>query len=697
MNVNSQFSSYHLTTKPSPNSNSKMSTEMVVLCSVCTQVFQPTSGDSTSNRCITPQDQTFDSFRKAASGDCFICSKLWNLSELQRKGWETLSTQSWRPLSFKVDRDYYKGKLDQIRVNIIYRDPTSIHSDRITNFQIKMITSSESEYEDLFLFDKIEGSTGSARTLELAHSWFQACSLGHDQCKRLPTSVLHWLPTRLVDIGSKGETTWKLVITSDDLDPSYCQFSPRYLTLSYRWGIEPQKLLLSTHNLELLCRGSPIVELPRTFQDLVVVAHHLGIRYLWIDSLCIIQNCRSDWEKEALTMRDVYANAACNIAASASSSPSGGLFRSRLARDIRPGIVTSKLAPQESRKFYMFDKGYWDRHLQDGALHSRGWVFQERFLSPRQIYFTKSQVMWECLEEHRCEGFPRGVPLHKSSKSIKRLLSSQEKDDKLKTNGLMSFDALDLWIDIVTTYSQCQSTVIEDKLYALGGIAKLFRQVTGDTYLAGLWRSRLLYQLDWYAWMPKSRITSKYRAPSWSWASIDGPVQPTSPGHGNHFLAEVIDASVTTTNEGEDMVNITGGSITLRAKVYSTTFKRTSSSTGNGCIHFVPTDKMFPPFTTWPYFDAVEDSLNKTGETSLLPLRNQEITWRDLERGRSDKANDVTCLILKKSGDLGNSYRRIGWLKLRGERGYDKKSQDVIHAILSAHESDQGLTQITMI
>ncbi|KAK1636331.1 hypothetical protein BDP81DRAFT_450232 [Colletotrichum phormii] len=503
-----------------------MSTEMVFLCTVCTQVVQPTSSDSASNRCITPQDQSLDGFRKAASGDCFICSKLWNLSELQRKGWETLNTQLWRPLSFKVDSDYYKGKLHQIRVNIIYRDPTSIHSERITDFRIKMIPSSESEYEYLFSIDKIEGSTGSARTLELAHSWFQACSLGHDQCKRLPTSVLHWLPTRLVDIGSKGETTWKLVITSDDLDPN-------------------------------------------------------------------------DWEKEALTMRDVYANAACNIAASASNSPDGGLFRSRVARDIRPG--------------------YWDRHLQDGALHSRGWVFQERFLSPRQIYFTKSQIMWECLEEHRCEGFPQGVPLHKSSKSIKRLLSSQEKDDELKINGLMSFDALDLWIDIVTTYSQCQFTVIEYKLYALGGIAKLFRQVTGDTYLACLWRSRLLYQLDWYAWMPKSRITSKYRAPSWSWVSIDGPVQTILPGHGNHFLAEVIDASVITTNEGDDMVNITGGSITVRPKVYSTTYKRKSSPAENGCIHFDPTDKVFPPFTTWPYFNAVEDSLNKSGETSFCP------------------------------------------------------------------------------
>ncbi|KAK1529363.1 uncharacterized protein CCOS01_07197 [Colletotrichum costaricense] len=181
-------------------------------------------------------------------------------------------------------------------------------------------------------------------------------------------------------------------------------------------------------------------------------------------------------------MGDVYTNAAGNIAASASSSPAGGLFRSRVTKDIRPGIVKSNLASQEPEEFYIFDKGYWDRHLLYGALHNRGWVFQERFLSPRQIYFTRSQVMWECLEEHKCEGFPRGIPLHESSKSIKRLLSPQRNDNETKVEGLMPLDALDLWLDIVATYSRCEFSVKEDKLYALGGIAKLFQEVTAEGY-----------------------------------------------------------------------------------------------------------------------------------------------------------------------------------------------------------------------
>ncbi|UQC88608.1 uncharacterized protein CLUP02_14133 [Colletotrichum lupini] len=590
--------------------------------------FQPTSSDSTPSRLITPRDQTLDAFRKAVSRDCFICSKLWNLKSTKN----IIRANSTRSeLTIQVDPFIWYGR-PLVNAQI---QPSTLD----TQHQLTLLI--ESEYSELFSFDNIDESTGSSETLDLAHSWFQACLQGHDQCKRLPTLAVNWLPTRLVDIGSEGETNWRLVITSEDSELKHCQPPPQYMTLSYRWGTEAQKVLLSSHNLELLRHGSLIVQLPQTFQDLVIVAHRLDIRYVWVDCLCIIQDSRSDWEKEALTMRDVYTNASCNIAASASSSPAGGLFRSRVAKDIRPGIVMSKLASQEPREFYMFDKGYWDRHLLQGALHTRGWVFQERFLSPRQVYFTRSQIMWECLEEHKCEGFPRGVPLHKSSKSIRRLLSSRENDNEAKVEGLMTFDALGLWTDIVATYSNCQFSFKEDKLYALGGIAKVFQKVTGDTYLAGLWRSRLLHQLDWYTLMPQPRITSRYRAPSWSWVSVDGPVQPSHPAKGYNFLAEVMDANVTATSEGGDLVNVIGGSITLRAKV--------------------PKDKALPPFTTWPHLDAIDDNLKRSGRTSLLPLRNQEVKWQDLERNRSGNTSDVTCLLLNKvDGSRNTSWSHLG-------------------------------------
>ncbi|KAH9228212.1 hypothetical protein K456DRAFT_1774835 [Colletotrichum gloeosporioides 23] len=476
------------------------------LCSICMQVIQTSSGRTGRDATGMPPGQSLERFRKAAADDCFICSRVWNLSEQHRRAWDCLPPE-------------------------------------------------RSEYENLFVFPDIEESTGSSQTLDLAYSWFRECTSRQTRkCKAHPGQTEGWLPSRLIDIGSHGDTQWKLLITSTD---AILSESLLYLTLSYRWGDDVQHELLTS--------------LPKTFQDTVIVARRLGIRYIWIDCLCIIQDSRDDWEAEAPEMRHVYASAACNIATSASDDADGGLFRSRDGRDIRPGLVTSTLASGHPETFYIFDKSYWDRHLLGGSLHRRGWVFQERFLGPRQLYFTQHQVLWECLEEHKCEGFPRGIPLHTSFKDTERLLKPFEERkqlDKTQKQGVddhvMAFDALELWRDLVTAYSQCRFTRPEDKLYAFSGIAKLFQKVTGDRYLAGLWRSRVLHLLNWTVFTPRPRLPSQYRAPSWSWASVDGPFKMHMTAADYHFQVSVLDVDVTTRSGKQDVVDVTGGYIKLR-------------------------------------------------------------------------------------------------------------------------------------
>lgn len=99
-------------------------------------------------------------------------------------------------------------------------------------------------------------------------------------------------------------------------------------TLSHCWG-PSQPLKLLTSNIESMRQEIPIASLPRTFQHAVIVASHLGLEYLWIDSLCIIQDSTQDWLQELGLMEDVYTNSICNIAASHSSDGHGGLFRKR--------------------------------------------------------------------------------------------------------------------------------------------------------------------------------------------------------------------------------------------------------------------------------------------------------------------------------------------------------------------------------
>jgi hypothetical protein len=175
----------------------------------------------------------------------------------------------------------------------------------------------------------------------------------------------------LLDIGVEGDPKWKLVMSSG-LESSKTE----YMTLSYRWDTNP-KILLKSSTMDKFCHGQPISALPRTFQDFIVVARRFTVRYIWIDSLCIIQDSYDDWQRESVKMQLVYANACCSIAASASADSEEGLFRSRRPKFIRPGLVKKlSLSTFDYEDYYVYDDSYVQRQLFSGPIHKRGWVFQ---------------------------------------------------------------------------------------------------------------------------------------------------------------------------------------------------------------------------------------------------------------------------------------------------------------------------------
>jgi hypothetical protein len=369
-----------------------------------------------------------------------------------------------------------------------------------------------------------------------------------------------WFPTRVIDIGLPEATNWRLCVSAEKI--SNAKDPPPYLALSYRWGPDPGVLLLSS-TMNDLRRGRPIAELPKTFRDLFIVARRLNIRYIWIDAMCIIQDSAEDWGVEALKMRNVYANAACTIAASGANDENEGLFHQKNSEEssIEPGCIKVTLPTKETRVCQLYERDYWNQNTSTGSLHKRGWVFQERHLSPRILYFTRQQILWECLERARCEVFPEGIPHHASEKNQDELwgLFEQESDDEESSQGsdndtnsiapgrLMPANVYVLWRDLVKDYAQCSFTKVSDRLIAFSGIAKLFCEATGDTYLAGLWRSWLVEGLDWRVAEPRMKDTSlPYRAPSWSWISTDGPLRLELPTPRSQYLISVVDAVVQT-------------------------------------------------------------------------------------------------------------------------------------------------------
>jgi hypothetical protein len=513
-----------------------------------------------------------------------------------------------------------------------------------------------------------ETSTASAAVHKMAYTWYNVCRESHDTCKRLGPGK-KYTPTRLIDVGSKGDDSWKLCVRLEDTEGF-----PDYLTLSYRWAKNPAVLLLCS-TIDTFRQGAPIADLPKTFRDAITVARRFSIRYLWIDSLCIIQDSSEDWAQESVLMHDVYANSVCNIAASASESPEGGLFRTRRSEHVGLGYVNIDIPNLGIKNFEIWDEFYMDR-LTYGPLVDRGWIFQERVLAPRVLHFSQHQIAWECFEMNKCESFPNWSPQPTEvsySHGLKTLYAffdsesgsgywPSKKGDEKKT---MSGGVYNQWIHLVKTYSRCAFTCPEDRLIAMAGIAKMFERHTGDEYLAGLWRSRLVEGLNWVVVNPRARPLDRFRAPSWSWAAVDSAIFPQKvslPRDGD--LIEIISAMV------EDPVTLAGwrevrGQIKLRGCMTEATILegcRQIRLEGNAIATPIKLRNFPSKFFVLPDTTDVEVA---TGERlHLLPLRTT------LRRAVSDGTETESLfgtvvvilegVILEPVAGEAEIYRRTG-------------------------------------
>lgn len=318
-----------------------------------------------------------------------------------------------------------------------------------------------------------------------------------------------------------------------------------YMTLSYSWGgLYPLRLLEG--NMEELKAGLPNDHLPRTFREAMDVCRAFGVKHLWIDSLCIIQDSDTDWAHESTNMHQVYGNSICNIAASASRNPLEGLFRDRTAADLLPIIETS-FTDRENHCISEFRRTpYIFANYENLPLLRRGWVLQERILAPRVLHFGEHQLFWECDEKPLlCEAFENGIPGPPSPWSPRPLRSVI----RLSYQKRMIDTVLELWFRVVRSYTRAHLTYDKDRFVAVYGIAQLFRQ-TGDTYHYGCWDSRLVECLAWATDQfhdpvgrrgrpsepTEFRRTNPIAAPSWSWMSVVGPVSYVSYMHDTEQL-----------------------------------------------------------------------------------------------------------------------------------------------------------------
>lgn len=348
-----------------------------------------------------------------------------------------------------------------------------------------------------------------------------------------------------------------------------------YLALSHCWGRKPF-LVMRKENKRKFKKGVSISSLAPNFRDAMSVARQLGFRYIWIDSLCIIQGSAEDWRREAPTMNRVYRNAFLTIGAMAAPDAHGGLFRNRDPDMVGTCPITISTEDEGVMKCLMVKSDIWESNVRQAPLSRRAWVVQERILAPRSLYFCEDQLFWECRELHACESLPDGVPLElirdiNASQvvdvyPIKAFERAVEKARMLDTwaNRMADDedpwiqrqydDAYQVWNDILESYARCALTNPSDKFVAISGVAKDFAKAIDDDYLAGLWRRNFINDLLWSAgpkygfdedFAPAVR-PKVYRAPTWSWASLDAPFLKTPVAQYQLYgeYAEILDVGI---------------------------------------------------------------------------------------------------------------------------------------------------------
>ncbi|MCJ1390639.1 hypothetical protein MMC18_003500 [Xylographa bjoerkii] len=379
---------------------------------------------------------------------------------------------------------------------------------------------------------RIQGSLRYKRTdadevVKLTKGWLDTCLNQHEVCRQ-NSSAEDFLPTRLLKITTSGPflLSVQLCLTNSE------DFEPRtpYLALSHCWGAA-NILKLTASTLPTFLRNLPLASLPQNFSDAALTAARLGYKYLWIDSLCIIQDSPDDWAREAASMGNVYSNAVCTIAALGAANSDGGCFVTRNPLAFEPCL----LRDGEGRDTVWAENKRVRRPDSEGELraplHRRAWVVQERALAPRTLYFGSEMLFWECVEGSASEENPAmqaTVYKHASARSDNTYLTSRmglkstlhTMKELCRSGDWADWECF--WWKMVKEYTASKLTFDSDKWTAFSGLAMAVEQHAQTRLHHGLWESNLFDELLWKVFKPGRRVD--FDAPSWSWLSVDAGV-----------------------------------------------------------------------------------------------------------------------------------------------------------------------------
>ncbi|RDW66550.1 hypothetical protein BP6252_10185 [Coleophoma cylindrospora] len=413
-------------------------------------------------------------------------------------------------------------------------------------------------------------TTESESSIEKARGWLRHCSANHS-CSAKLSGFDDYKPKRLIDLEHLGD------------DPSYVRLvdgataeSP-YATLSYCWGTAVQKILTTTAVLPSYMKSVDPKTTPKTFQQVFEVTKNLGIRYIWIDALCILQDSALEWVEESAKMGAIYSNSWVTISVDWSSDPNSGCYRDtkqNFQHDAESQLMKIMNTSKDGipRLLYCGENYKADLpEIETAVLATRGWTFQERLLSPRILHYTDKQTYWECRRAVFAEdNIPRSPEMRLLAPSLPAQLQAlaENKDP----SGLLS-----LWYNslISQNYAKRKLSFPTDKLPAISALARLFSSHTNARYLAGLWDHDLPQALIWRV-IPGALPTNyclNNDCPSWSWTSLHANVSWDTMawafnGEPRQSFIRIIEAATQLKDE-DPFGRVTGGYVRLEGRIKS--------------------------------------------------------------------------------------------------------------------------------
>ncbi|KAF4442808.1 hypothetical protein F53441_11636 [Fusarium austroafricanum] len=320
----------------------------------------------------------------------------------------------------------------------------------------------------------VEDNSGTLKAISTVQNWVTGCT-DHHNCIAEET----FLPSRVVDVGDNVDSPY---VKIRETDGNECG---KYISLSYCWGVEPQ-FMTTKSTLEELKRQITISNLSQTHQDVIKLARGLGVRYVWIDGLCICQGDYEDWARESAKMLSIYGNAWLTVAASKAKCHTEGLFNGTMPRDyFEFEYAVGDLGGQAlAFNLPLLEEAASETYisLQDDPLSARSWALQERVLSRRTLLYAKQQMFFECKEGFRGED---GLLLDARFDNVHDMPG--EEKNLQKSDALSSDDKealLQHWCSLLWVYGPRKLTKASDKLPAISGLARIFAKRLDDEYVA---------------------------------------------------------------------------------------------------------------------------------------------------------------------------------------------------------------------